>query len=399
METDYVHVDAACIYFLDWPSRFDVIVTDNMFGDIITDLGAMIQGGMGIAAGGNINPEGVTHVRAHRRHGARPHRQGRRSTRWRRSARSRCCCASSARTAAADAWTAASARPRADEVDARRRDGVQHARGRRPRGGGSDGMTRRDAVARWSCTTPRCATARSAPTCSFTIEDRLRILHRLDAVGFPYVEGRLARREPARHRVLQARHEGDAPARAAHGVRHDAQGGRAARRTPPSCASCSTPAPRSSAWWASRGTCTSPRRCAPTWTRASPWCATPSRSCVAQGRRVFFDAEHFFDGYVANPAFAMAVLAAAEEAGAERLVLCDTNGGMLPFDVARIVTGGEAPGRGAAGDPRAQRRGLRGGELAHRGGRRRASGPGRRSTATASAPATRTSSRSPRTSC
>ena len=60
VETDYVHVDAACIYFLDSPARFDVIVTDNMFGDIITDLGAMIQGGMGIAAGGNINPNGVS---------------------------------------------------------------------------------------------------------------------------------------------------------------------------------------------------------------------------------------------------------------------------------------------------------------------------------------------------
>jgi 3-isopropylmalate dehydrogenase len=60
VQTDYVHVDAACIYFLDQPSRFDVIVTDNMFGDIITDLGAMIQGGMGIAAGGNINPDGVS---------------------------------------------------------------------------------------------------------------------------------------------------------------------------------------------------------------------------------------------------------------------------------------------------------------------------------------------------
>jgi 3-isopropylmalate dehydrogenase len=60
VEADYVHVDAACIYLLDQPSRFDVIVTDNMFGDIITDLGAMIQGGMGIAAGGNINPEGVS---------------------------------------------------------------------------------------------------------------------------------------------------------------------------------------------------------------------------------------------------------------------------------------------------------------------------------------------------
>jgi 2-isopropylmalate synthase len=57
----------------------------------------------------------------------------------------------------------------------------------------------------------------------------------------------------------------------------------------------------------------------------------------AQGRRVFFDAEHFFDGHRSNPAFAMAVLAAAEEAGAERLVLCDTNGGMLPFEVAATV--------------------------------------------------------------
>jgi 3-isopropylmalate dehydrogenase len=60
VDRDYVHVDAACIYLLEQPSRFDVIVTDNMFGDIITDLGAVIQGGMGIAAGGNINPQGVS---------------------------------------------------------------------------------------------------------------------------------------------------------------------------------------------------------------------------------------------------------------------------------------------------------------------------------------------------
>jgi 2-isopropylmalate synthase len=57
----------------------------------------------------------------------------------------------------------------------------------------------------------------------------------------------------------------------------------------------------------------------------------------SQGRRVFFDAEHFFDGYRSDAMFAMAVLAAAEEAGAERLVLCDTNGGMLPFDIRRVV--------------------------------------------------------------
>jgi len=58
--TDYAHVDAACMWFVKNPEWFDVIVTDNMFGDIITDLGAMVQGGMGIAAGGNINPQGVS---------------------------------------------------------------------------------------------------------------------------------------------------------------------------------------------------------------------------------------------------------------------------------------------------------------------------------------------------
>jgi 3-isopropylmalate dehydrogenase len=57
---DYAHVDAVCMWMVKNPEWFDVIVTDNMFGDIITDLGAMIQGGMGIAAGGNINPEGVS---------------------------------------------------------------------------------------------------------------------------------------------------------------------------------------------------------------------------------------------------------------------------------------------------------------------------------------------------
>ncbi len=60
IETGYAHVDAICMWFVKNPEWFDVIVTDNIFGDIITDLGAMIQGGMGIAAGGNINPEGVS---------------------------------------------------------------------------------------------------------------------------------------------------------------------------------------------------------------------------------------------------------------------------------------------------------------------------------------------------
>ncbi len=60
IKRDYAHVDAICMWMVKSPEKFDVIVTGNMFGDIITDLGAMIQGGLGIAAGGNLNPEGVS---------------------------------------------------------------------------------------------------------------------------------------------------------------------------------------------------------------------------------------------------------------------------------------------------------------------------------------------------
>ena len=60
IKREYYHVDATTMWMVKNPEWFDVIVTGNMFGDIITDLGAMIQGGMGVAAGGNINPEGVS---------------------------------------------------------------------------------------------------------------------------------------------------------------------------------------------------------------------------------------------------------------------------------------------------------------------------------------------------
>ena len=83
---DYAHVDATSMWMVKNPEWFDVIVTDNMFGDIITDLGAMIQGGMGIAAGGNLNPAGSLDVRADRRlrpkvHGAERHQPGGRDPR------------------------------------------------------------------------------------------------------------------------------------------------------------------------------------------------------------------------------------------------------------------------------------------------------------------------------
>ena len=60
VKTDYNHVDACCMWMVKNPEFYDVIVTPNMFGDIITDLGAILQGGLGIAAGGNINPKGVS---------------------------------------------------------------------------------------------------------------------------------------------------------------------------------------------------------------------------------------------------------------------------------------------------------------------------------------------------
>ena len=57
IKPDYNHVDACCMWMVKNPEFFDVIVTTNMFGDIITDLAGILQGGMGVAAGGNINPE------------------------------------------------------------------------------------------------------------------------------------------------------------------------------------------------------------------------------------------------------------------------------------------------------------------------------------------------------
>jgi len=60
VKTEFNFVDAVTMWFVKNPEWFDVVVTPNMFGDIITDLGAMIQGGLGLAPGGNINPEGIS---------------------------------------------------------------------------------------------------------------------------------------------------------------------------------------------------------------------------------------------------------------------------------------------------------------------------------------------------
>src|SRR6266567_1333470 len=72
VSVDYCHVDAASMFFVSSPERFDVIVTDNLFGDILTDLGAAIAGGIGLAASGNINPEGTAPSMFEPVHGSAP---------------------------------------------------------------------------------------------------------------------------------------------------------------------------------------------------------------------------------------------------------------------------------------------------------------------------------------
>jgi 3-isopropylmalate dehydrogenase len=72
VSVDYCHVDAASMFFVSQPERFDVVVTDNLFGDILTDLGAAVAGGIGLAASGNINPEGAAPSMFEPVHGSAP---------------------------------------------------------------------------------------------------------------------------------------------------------------------------------------------------------------------------------------------------------------------------------------------------------------------------------------
>jgi 2-isopropylmalate synthase len=171
---------------------------------------------------------------------------------------------------------------------------------------------------------------------SYSIEDRLRILHRLDSVGFPYVEGgwpganpreseffRLAIKERLKHATLTAfgmtRRAGERAEDSA--VLRDLldAGTEVVCLVGKSWDLHVTEALRT------------------TLDEGVAMVRDSIAFLASEGRRVFFDAEHFFDGYRQNRSFALAVLAAAEEAGAERLVLCDTNGGALPTDVSRVV--------------------------------------------------------------
>jgi 3-isopropylmalate dehydrogenase len=77
VSVDYCHVDAAAMYLVTQPERFDVVVTDNLFGDILTDLGAAVAGGIGLAASGNINPERTAPSMFEPVHGSAPDIAGR----------------------------------------------------------------------------------------------------------------------------------------------------------------------------------------------------------------------------------------------------------------------------------------------------------------------------------
>ena len=72
VETAYNHVDAACIYFVQSPQQYDVIVTDNLFGDILTDLGGAVSGGIGLASSANLNPDRTTPSMFEPVHGSAP---------------------------------------------------------------------------------------------------------------------------------------------------------------------------------------------------------------------------------------------------------------------------------------------------------------------------------------
>ncbi len=171
---------------------------------------------------------------------------------------------------------------------------------------------------------------------SFSIEDKLKVLHALDSLGVPLVEGgwpganprdteffRLAARETLPYSTLAAfgmtRKAGER-ADASPVLREllDAQ-------TPVVCL-----VGKSSPLHVTLTLETTPEE-------NLRMVADSVGFLVREGRRVFFDAEHFFDGYVEDPAYALRVLRAAEDAGADRVVLCDTNGGTLVGEAVRAI--------------------------------------------------------------
>ena len=191
---------------------------------------------------------------------------------------------------------------------------------------------------RSTSTTPPCATAASRKGLSLTVDDKLRVAEQLDHLGVQYIEGGWPGANPKDEEFFRRAAAGELHLQTATLVAFGSTrkaGGRAetdpvladllAARTAVVCLVA-----KSAEWHVTETLRT-------TLTEAVDMVADSVGYLVQQGRRVFLDAEHFFDGYRTNPGFSPDVLRAAASAGAEVLVLCDTNGGSLPFEVERVV--------------------------------------------------------------
>ena len=172
---------------------------------------------------------------------------------------------------------------------------------------------------------------------SLSAADKIRIARRLDELGFAFIEGRLARFESQGRRVLRPRARHPVADDGHRGIRLDLPRPGDARRATPTSRRCSRPTRPCAPSSARRGRCTSPMCCE---RRSKTTCASSRRAwrtCGREGRRVIYDAEHFFDGYKADAGYALETLRAAVRGGAETVVLCDTNGGTMPWEIGKIV--------------------------------------------------------------
>ena len=170
----------------------------------------------------------------------------------------------------------------------------------------------------------------------FSVEDKWLIAQQLDALGLDYIEARLSRRQPDRHAAV--RRGAAARPRQAHRVRHDQAAGPLDRQR--------SGLPGAARRQCRRRSASSPRR----WDfhvdvalgisleENLAGIKESTEAVVASGREALLDCEHFFDGYKANPDYALACAKTAYEAGARWVVLCDTNGGTLPEEIETIVT-------------------------------------------------------------
>ena len=224
------------------------------------------------------------------------------------------------------------------------------------------------------CSTRRCATARrrTASTSRWPTSSRSRAM--LDDLGVDYVEGGYPGANPTDTNFFAERRRLRCEI---HRVRHDAAAGPLGLERSGACGAASRPRPTPSASSPSPGTITCASRWRPRDEENLASIRDSVRAAKAKGREVLLDCEHFFDGYKANPAYALACAKAAYDEGARWVVLCDTNGGTLPHEVEAIVAEGlQRSPRRSCRHPCPQRYRAGGGQFVCRGARRRAADPG-----------------------